>query len=307
MPRLKLPRPLRRNFTPPEPDIDSSQVAEEEEDGHGARMGLFEHLDELRRRLTRAGIALVIGTLIGLGLSGAALDYLRGPYCRIVEENAVRAAKDAGVDPASVIIPDSECKLVTLGPTGGVVAYFRVGLMIGGIIAIPMITYQLLMFIFPGLTRKEKRVVLMALPAIFTLFLVGAAFSWFILKKKTNSASLRDSSPISFAERGRLTWISVSSLPSSSGWALPFQTPLVFFVLGLLGLVTTGALIRNWRLAVVGAAVAAALITPTIDPVNMFLVMGPLLVLYALSVILVFAARRIARLDAPQPYETSRA
>ncbi len=306
MPRLKLPRPLRRNFTPPEPDIDSSQVAEEEDDGHGARMGLFEHLDELRRRLTRAGIALVIGTLIGLGLSGAALDYLRGPYCRIVEENAVRAAKDAGVDPASVIIPDSECKLVTLGPTGGVVAYFRVGLMIGGIIAIPMITYQLLMFIFPGLTRKEKRVVLMALPAIFTLFLVGTAFSWFILMPPA-LGFLEGFQPNLF----RAEWTAdlyLSFITALIFWmGVAFQTPLVFFVLGLLGLVTTGALIRNWRLAVVGAAVAAALITPTIDPVNMFLVMGPLLVLYALSVILVFAARRIARLDAPQPYETSRA
>lgn len=306
MPRLRLPRPLRRNFTPPEPEIDSSETAEEDEDGHGARMGLFEHLDELRRRLTRAGAALVIGTLIGLGLSGAALDYLRGPYCRIVAENAVRAAEDAGIDPASVVIPDSECKLVTLGPTGGVVAYFRVGLMIGGIIAIPMITYQLLMFVFPGLTRKEKRVVLLALPAIFTLFLVGTAFSWFILMPPA-LGFLEGFQPNLF----RAEWTAdlyLSFITALIFWmGVAFQTPLVFFVLGLLGLVTTGALIRNWRLAVVGAAVAAALITPTIDPVNMFLVMGPLLVLYALSVILVFVARRIARLDAPQPYETSRA
>ena len=74
-----------------------------------------------------------------------------------------------------------------------------------------------------------------------------------------------------------------------------FETPLVFFVLGLLGLVGTMALIRNWRVAIVGAAVAAALITPTIDPVNMFLVMGPLMALYLLSIILVFIARRLAR------------
>ncbi|MGQ9887817.1 MAG: twin-arginine translocase subunit TatC [Aggregatilineales bacterium] len=305
MPRLKLPHPPRRNFTLPKPDIASSQMAEEE-DGHGARMGLFEHLDELRLRLTRAGIALVVGTLIGLALSGVALDYLRGPYCRIVAENAARAAESAGADLANVVVPDNECKLVTLGPTGGVVAYFRVGLMIGGIIAIPMITYQLLMFIFPGLTRKEKRVVLMALPAIFTLFLVGTAFSWFILMPPA-LGFLEGFQPNLF----RSEWTAdlyLSFITALIFWmGVAFQTPLVFFVLGLLGLVTTGALIRNWRLAVVGAAVAAALITPTIDPVNMFLVMGPLLVLYALSVILVFAARRIARLDAPQPYETSRA
>ena len=71
----------------------------------------------------------------------------------------------------------------------------------------------------------------------------------------------------------------------------------MFFVLGLLGLVSTMALIHNWRLAIIGAAVAAAVITPTIDPVNMMLVMAPLLALFLLSVVLVYIARRIAKID----------
>jgi sec-independent protein translocase protein TatC len=76
-----------------------------------------------------------------------------------------------------------------------------------------------------------------------------------------------------------------------------FETPLIFFILSLLGVVTPRALIRNWRVAVVGSAVAAALITPTVDPINMMLVMGPLLALYTLSIILVFIGRRLARLS----------
>lgn len=268
-------------------------------------MGLFDHLDELRRRLTRAGIALVIGTLIGITVSGMALDYLRGPYCHIVEENIVQQAERAGVEADSVIVvAGNDCKLVTLGPTGGVVAYFRVGLLIGGILSIPVITYQLLMFVFPGLTRKEKRTVLLALPAIFILFLIGVAFAWFILTPPA-LGFLENFQPDLF----RSEWTAdlyLSFITALIFWmGVAFQTPLVFFVLGLLGLVTPGALIRNWRLAVIGAAVAAALITPTIDPVNMFLVMGPLLVLYSLSIVLVYLARRIARLDAPQPYETA--
>jgi sec-independent protein translocase protein TatC len=82
-----------------------------------------------------------------------------------------------------------------------------------------------------------------------------------------------------------------------------FETPLIFFVLSLLGVVTTSFLLKNWRFAIVGAAVAAALITPTIDPVNMGLVMGPLLVLYLLSIILVFIGRKIARLDSEPQLE----
>jgi len=75
-----------------------------------------------------------------------------------------------------------------------------------------------------------------------------------------------------------------------------FETPLIFFVLSLLGLVQATVLLKNWRVAIVGSAVAAAMITPTIDPVNMMLVMGPLLTLYLLSIGLVVVGRRLARL-----------
>ena len=76
-----------------------------------------------------------------------------------------------------------------------------------------------------------------------------------------------------------------------------FQTPLIFFLISLLGLVSARTLIRQWRVAIVGASVAAALITPTIDPVNMFLVMAPLLALYSLSIILVFFGRKLSGID----------
>ena len=72
-----------------------------------------------------------------------------------------------------------------------------------------------------------------------------------------------------------------------------FEIPLIFFVLSLLGLVKSRTLIRNWRGAIVGASIAAAVITPTVDPVNMSLVMGPLLALYVASIVLVSIGRRI--------------
>jgi sec-independent protein translocase protein TatC len=74
-----------------------------------------------------------------------------------------------------------------------------------------------------------------------------------------------------------------------------FETPLVLFVLSLLGLVSPKPLIRNWRLAIVLSAAAAALITPTVDPVNMFLVMAPLMMLYLISIGLVAIGIRISR------------
>jgi len=73
-----------------------------------------------------------------------------------------------------------------------------------------------------------------------------------------------------------------------------FETPLVFFILSLLGVVTARGLIRGWRIAVIASAVAAAFITPTVDPVNMFLVMGPLLGLYVFSILLVAIGWRLS-------------
>ena len=242
-------------------------------------MGFLDHLVELRGRLLKVMLALVAGTMIGFLFAGPVLDYLRGPYCE------ASLASDA-------------CELVVLGPTDGIIVYFRVSLMLGGMFAIPVITYQLLMFIIPGMKRKERRVVLLSLPAITALFAVGVAFAWLILMPPA-LGFLESFQPGLF----RPEWTAdlyLSFVTALLFWmGVAFETPLVFFTLALLGLVSTGALLRNWRLAVIGASVAAALITPTIDPVNMVLVMGPLLALYALSFLLVALGRRMTHLDEP--------
>ncbi len=179
MPSLKVPR-LRRQAPPPpppEPDLDDEY---DDEDGNGARMGFFDHLNELRIRVFRSAFALVIGTLIGVALATPTLEVLQGPYCKVTTLNDM-AAQGETIDYDHLVIDYSKCQFQVLGPTGGVVAFFRVSIMLGAAFAIPMITYQLLMFVFPGLTRREKRVVLISLPAVTLLFIVGVLFSWFVL------------------------------------------------------------------------------------------------------------------------------
>jgi len=258
LPLLKLPLPTRRQ-------IEKSPSAPLVPQSNELRMGFFEHLNELRGRLMRSFLAVVLGTLVGLITASEVLHYLIRPYAD---------------------------QLSVLGPTGGVVAYFRVSLLVGGIIAIPMITYQVLMFVIPGLTKKEKRTVFLSLPAITGLFLIGVAFSWFVLIPPAISF-LNGFEPDLFKSE----WTAdnyLSFVTSLLFWmGVAFETPLVFFILSLMGLVGARVLIKNWRVAIVGAAVASALITPTVDPVNMSLVMGPLLVLYLLSIILVMVGSRI--------------
>lgn len=228
-------------------------------------MGLLDHLYELRDRLAKAFIALVAGTLAGLLIGEPVLKYLQSPYGR---------------------------EFTVLGPTGGVVAYFRVSLMIGAILSIPVVTYQILMFVIPGLTAKEKRIVLYSLPAIVGLFLVGIMFSWFVLIPPALDFLETFASDIFRAEWTADQYLGfVTSLIFWMGVA--FEIPLIFFVLGLIGLVSPANLLNSWRFAVVGASIAAALITPTVDPVNMMLVMAPLLALYGASIVLVGIGNRI--------------
>lgn len=263
MAKLRLPRPSRGQ-------AEATQIEEVLEDGHGAQMTILEHLDELRERLFKAALGLVVGTVIGFFFAGPVIEYLIKPYGQ---------------------------RLQIIDPTGSVVAYFRVSLMIGAVLSIPITTYQLLMFILPGLTRKEKRVLLTALPAITGLFLVGVIFAWFVLIPPAFDFLSNFREDLFIIEWTADQYLGfVTALLFWMGVA--FETPLIFFVLALLGIASPGGLLKNWRVAIVGAAIAAAFITPTVDPVNMMLVMGPLLALYGLSIVLVVIGRRISKVDA---------
>lgn len=224
-------------------------------------MGFFDHLVELRDRLIRAILGLVITTGLSMLFANQILRYLTTPVGR------------------------EDFLLQTLGPTEGVIIYFRVALLAGAIIAIPWITWQLWMFIAPGLTRGEKRYILMSLPASTLLFLIGVVFAWFVLMPAALGFLQEFQSEIFKAD-----WTAdqyVAFVTSLLFWiGVSFEMPLIFFILARMGLVGPKALRQNWRIAIVGASMAAAFITPTIDPFNMMLVMGPLLMLYVLSILL---------------------
>lgn len=217
---------------------------------------LLEHLNELRKRLFRAVMALTAGVLFSAFFTSSILKYLIKPYGD---------------------------ELKTLGPTESVVMYFRVALLSGAIIAIPYITLQLFLFIAPGLTRKEKRWVYLALPATTALFLAGVAFAWFVLVP-TALGFLRDFEGDVF----EADWTAdryIAFLTSLLFWiGAAFEMPVIVFVLARLGILGPKPLIHNWRLAVVIITVIAAMITPTVDPFNMMLVIAPLLVLYLISI-----------------------
>ncbi len=261
--RITAPPP---SYKPPRPAPEPLEI-EPVDEGNELRMSFFEHLNELRKRVFRALLAVIAGTVVGFVLAGPFLEYLIRPYGE---------------------------RLTALGPTEPVIAYFRVALMIGGAIAMPVIIYQLLMFILPGLTRRESRILLSSLPAIMLLFVIGGVFAWTILVPPALDF-LSGFQPTLFKPEWTAD-LYLGFITSLIFWmGVAFETPLIFFVVAVLGLVTTRAVVRNWRIAIVGSAAAAAMITPTVDPVNMALVMGPLLTLYLFSIFLVAIGARINR------------
>ena len=166
-------------------------------------------------------------------------------------------------------------------------------LMVGGILAIPVITYQALMFIVPGLTERERRYVLYSIPFVTLLFVVGVVFAWALLIPPAIGFFNNFMPELFVAQWTADRYLGfVTALLFWMGVA--FETPLIAFVLSILGILTPMILLKQWRIAIVGAAVAAALITPTVDPVNMMLVMGPLIALYALSIVLTAVGMRFA-------------
>jgi sec-independent protein translocase protein TatC len=226
-------------------------------------MTILDHLTELRRRLTIALVALVITTLLSFSVAPQFIDILARPI--------------GGIE-----------KLVAVEVTESISVFMRVSLLAGAILAMPVIVYELLMFVLPGLTPSEKKWVYLAVPIASLLFFAGVVFSYVVM--------LPTALPF------LIGFLGVTPLPRVSSYinfitnlmfwiGLSFETPLLSFILAKLNIITARTLLRQWRIAIVVIAVIAAAATPTVDPVNMGLLMAPLFALYMLSVLLAALAR----------------
>ncbi len=225
-------------------------------------MPILSHFNELRIRLTRAAVALLITTVFSLIFADDLLLFLLQPYSSSVAGDAT---------------------LQTLGPTENIETFFRVSLLSGVILAMPIILIEFWRFIRPGLRDGEERYVYIFVPSALLLFGLGIAFAWFVLAPAAIYFLANFMSAIFRAEWTGHEYIGfITRLLLWVG--LSFQMPIVVYVIARAGFVTAATLRRQWRAAVVIIAVLAAVITPSVDPVTMLLTMAPLTVLYILSI-----------------------
>ncbi len=227
----------------------------------GKILTIFGHLAELRTRLLRSVIVVIITSVIAFFFYKPIFDILMQP---------------AG-----------DTQFIAIEMTERIGVIFRISLISGVIAAIPYLTYELIMFVAPALTSKEKRYVYISLPWIGLMFAVGVIFGYYILVPPAVRFLLTYGSDIAVTQIRISNYIMlVTRLLLVIG--LVFEMPVLTTFLSRIGVVTGKWLAGKRKIAIIFAFILAAIITPTFDPVNQTLVAVPLILLYELSIWLAY-------------------
>lgn len=241
------------------PILDTfSTLATEEQ----ARASFWDHVEALRMHLLRMIIGLAIGVGISFYFAIPLMQYMAGPVGGLPKLQAIQVTEEIGV-------------------------FMRVALTSGIAIMLPYIAFEIWLFAAPGLTSREKKNTLFGIPIATVLFLSGLAFTFYVLLPSalpflggfTEISQNWTAGEYFGFVTGLMIWIGVF-----------FEFPLVIYILTSIGIVQPSLLAKQWRVAIVIIAIIAAAVTPTVDPVNMSLVMLPMSLLYFISIGLSYIA-----------------
>jgi sec-independent protein translocase protein TatC len=226
---------------------------------------LLGHLQEIRRRLFYSVIALIITIAVSFYFSRDIFDFLvsRSP---------------------------PEVPLIAITPTEMIGIWFNVCLYAALVLAMPFFIFQLVLFIRPALTRKERVYLYALIPAVFLFFLGGAAFAWFVFLPNALDFLLHfmDGIVKYQIKIGSLIMFEVQII----FWmGVVFELPVVTFFLAKIGILNYRWLAKQWKWAFIASFVIGAVITPTPDPINCTIVSVPIYLLYLLSILTAWIAR----------------
>ena len=226
-------------------------------------MSISQHLVELRKRIVWSVAAVLVGTAVAFVFHQQILEILMRP-----------AQGFAGIPNGKPIYTDL---------TEFIGIAMKVSLLFGLFLAFPFVLLQIVLFVAPGLSGKERRYLYALLPVSLLAFVVGGAFGYFVMFPPAVSFLLSFGSDVAapFIRIGKYANLMITLLV----WmGIVFETPVVLFFLSKIGVVTPAFLARNRRYAVVVAFILGAIITPTFDPINQSLVALPIIVLYEAGV-----------------------
>jgi len=224
-------------------------------------------LDEVRKHLLRSLVALIITVGCSFWFTQDLIRLLAGPAGGLDSLQAIEVTESVGV-------------------------FMKVALTSGIALATPYIAFEIWLFFAPGIMPRSKQLGLLSIPMALVFFFGGMAFAYYVMLP-TALPFLLDFLGIATRLRPASYFDFVTSLMFWIGVA--FEFPLIIFGISAMGFIQPKTLLNQWRLAMVLIAVLAALITPTVDPVNMALVMAPMTGLYFLSILFSWLAQITSR------------
>ena len=226
---------------------------------------LVPHLNSLRKHIFRSVISIFLFTFLAFIFIQPIINFLAYPL-------------PGGID-----------VLTAIDITENMGAVMKVSLLSGFAVSIPYIAFEIWLFFAPGIAPRSRLYGLLAIPLALLFFLAGMAFAYYIM--------LPAAIPFLFNFMGLTTQPRPSSyfnfITAILFWiGIFFEFPLVAYVLARLGILRAETLRAQWRLAIILIAVLSAAVTPTVDPVNMALVMAPMFFLYLVAILLVSVAQK---------------
>jgi len=233
---------------------------------NSSMMPFTDHLEELRQRILNS----LFATLICIVFSFLVIK----PLIQFLE------------------IPAKNIRLLQLSPGEFLFVAIKVAGYSGLIVALPYILYQVILFVSPGLTEKEKSLIFPAFLASGILFFLGLFFSWWILVPAAISFFIKFGADIVEPIWSIEKYFDFVLLLMSST-ALAFQLPVLQFILGSLGIVSTQKMLSNWRLVVISSAILSAIITPSTDPLTMSLLSISIIFLFFIGTGLTFLSESL--------------
>ena len=268
------------------------------------RMTFTEHLGELRTRLIRAGIALIVGFLVCYAFSDTLFQVISKPLrpleeAGIVTDVGVVADLENGVEGAENGQPNQQPanaqqrrtgEWTALSPLEPFLVRLKLAAYGGILVALPFLIYQACAFIFPGLRPNEQQAIRLLLAGCSVLAIAGVAVAYsiiFPLVLPYLVAWAPEGVNIQFRMNETVSII----LKGLMGFAVAFQFPMAVLILVYMGLLSAETLRRYRKIAIVLIAVGSAFLTPP-EPISMFIMMLPLALLYEVSIWLSYLVKR---------------
>jgi sec-independent protein translocase protein TatC len=231
-------------------------------------MPIMEHLRELRSRVIRCALAIAVGMMVLLATYNPVKDFITKPYRDLCRER-----------------PDFKCdgSLFSLGPLDGFSARMRICAYGGLVLALPVIMWQIWRFIVPALSKKERTYAIPFIASSVLLFSVGCYLAYWTLDKALEF--LISWSGTDVTQAYQVTKYVSLVVMMMLAFGVGFLSPVLLVFLQLAGAIRPQTLLKQWRYAIMGIFVSAAVITPSGDPISMLALAVPLSVLYLVAIL----------------------